>query len=134
MWHKMACLKFCGAFLVIIDCSCHLFYNLAFTHSNLQLHRLVNITTMAPHDKKTNIQTVLAFDCFFVLSIHLVTVCVCLCACLCSILQFIPQFSPDCEDCGGVPVELPVKAGLAILQVSPNGWGLKGFFQSVQKV
>lgn len=52
----------------------------------------------------------------FVLSIHLMTVCVCMC--LCSVLQFIPQFSPDCEDCGGVPVELPVKAGLAILQVS----------------
>lgn len=35
-----------------------------------------------------------------------------------SVLQLLPQFSPDCEDCNGLPVELPVKAGLAILQVS----------------
>lgn len=39
--------------------------------------------------------------------------------CVCySVLQLLPQFSPDCEECNGLPVELPVKAGLAILQVS----------------
>ncbi|XP_041642619.1 protein transport protein Sec24C [Cheilinus undulatus] len=33
-----------------------------------------------------------------------------------SVLQQIPQFSPGCEDCDGVPMELPVRAGLAVLQ------------------
>ncbi|XP_049434438.1 protein transport protein Sec24C [Epinephelus fuscoguttatus] len=33
-----------------------------------------------------------------------------------SVLQLIPQFSPECDDCSGVPMELPVKAGLAVLQ------------------
>ncbi|XP_037634640.1 protein transport protein Sec24C isoform X3 [Sebastes umbrosus] len=33
-----------------------------------------------------------------------------------SVLQLIPQFSPECDDSSGVPMELPVKAGLAILQ------------------
>lgn len=36
-----------------------------------------------------------------------------------SVLQLIPQFSPDCSDSSGVPVELPVKAGLAVFQVGP---------------
>nr|XP_019965819.1 PREDICTED: protein transport protein Sec24C-like isoform X2 [Paralichthys olivaceus] len=33
-----------------------------------------------------------------------------------SVLQLIPQFSAECDDSSGVPMELPVKAGLAILQ------------------
>ncbi|XP_038560323.1 protein transport protein Sec24C-like [Micropterus salmoides] len=33
-----------------------------------------------------------------------------------SVLQLIPQFSSECDDSGGVPMELPVKAGLAVLQ------------------
>ncbi|XP_072243466.1 protein transport protein Sec24C [Leuresthes tenuis] len=33
-----------------------------------------------------------------------------------SVLQLIPQFSADCDDSSGVPMELPVKAGLAVLQ------------------
>ncbi|XP_029296457.1 protein transport protein Sec24C [Cottoperca gobio] len=34
-----------------------------------------------------------------------------------SVLQLIPQFSAvDCDDSSGVPIELPVKAGLAVLQ------------------
>ncbi|XP_061788040.1 protein transport protein Sec24C [Nerophis lumbriciformis] len=33
-----------------------------------------------------------------------------------SVLQLIPQFSPEGDDSTGVPVELPVKAGLAVLQ------------------
>ncbi|XP_022608523.1 protein transport protein Sec24C-like isoform X1 [Seriola dumerili] len=33
-----------------------------------------------------------------------------------SVLQLIPQFSAECDDSSGVPVELPVKAGLAVLQ------------------
>ncbi|TMS04083.1 Protein transport protein Sec24C [Larimichthys crocea] len=33
-----------------------------------------------------------------------------------SVLQLIPQFSPECDDSSGVPMELPVKAGLAVLQ------------------
>lgn len=33
-----------------------------------------------------------------------------------SVLQLIPQFSPECDDPGGVPMELPVKTGLAVLQ------------------
>ncbi|XP_075881985.1 protein transport protein Sec24C isoform X2 [Nelusetta ayraudi] len=33
-----------------------------------------------------------------------------------SVLQHLPLFSPDCEDCSGLPVELPVKVGLTILQ------------------
>ncbi|XP_056887807.1 protein transport protein Sec24C [Takifugu flavidus] len=33
-----------------------------------------------------------------------------------SVLQLLPQFSPEGEAPGGVPVELPVKAGLAVLQ------------------
>ncbi|XP_059193260.1 protein transport protein Sec24C [Centropristis striata] len=33
-----------------------------------------------------------------------------------SVLQLIPQFSPESGDPGGVPMELPVKAGLAVLQ------------------
>ncbi|KAM3611784.1 uncharacterized protein V6R79_024206 [Siganus canaliculatus] len=35
---------------------------------------------------------------------------------ICNVLQHIPQFSPECDDSSGVPVELPVKAGLAVLQ------------------
>ena len=34
-----------------------------------------------------------------------------------SVLELIPQFSAECGDSSGVPMELPVKAGLAILQV-----------------
>ncbi|XP_046871762.1 protein transport protein Sec24C isoform X2 [Hypomesus transpacificus] len=33
-----------------------------------------------------------------------------------SVLQLIPQFSAECNDSSGAPMELPVKAGLAILQ------------------
>ncbi|XP_029365902.1 protein transport protein Sec24C [Echeneis naucrates] len=33
-----------------------------------------------------------------------------------SVLQLIPQFSAECDDLSGVPVELPIKAGLAVLQ------------------
>uniref|UniRef100_UPI0037E6FB3E protein transport protein Sec24C n=1 Tax=Semicossyphus pulcher TaxID=241346 RepID=UPI0037E6FB3E len=33
-----------------------------------------------------------------------------------SVLQLIPEFGPECDDSGGVPMELPVKAGLAVLQ------------------
>ncbi|XP_015257475.1 PREDICTED: protein transport protein Sec24D-like, partial [Cyprinodon variegatus] len=33
-----------------------------------------------------------------------------------SVLQLIPQFSADCSDSTGLPIELPVKAGLAVLQ------------------
>ncbi|XP_031161645.1 protein transport protein Sec24C isoform X2 [Sander lucioperca] len=33
-----------------------------------------------------------------------------------SVLQLIPQFSSECEDSSGVPMELPVKTGLAVLQ------------------
>ncbi|XP_042344949.1 protein transport protein Sec24C [Plectropomus leopardus] len=33
-----------------------------------------------------------------------------------SVLQLIPQFSPERDDSNGIPMELPVKAGLAILQ------------------
>ncbi|XP_028313311.1 protein transport protein Sec24C [Gouania willdenowi] len=33
-----------------------------------------------------------------------------------SVLQLIPQFIAECDDVSGVPVELPVKAGLAVLQ------------------
>ncbi|XP_055080344.1 protein transport protein Sec24C [Periophthalmus magnuspinnatus] len=33
-----------------------------------------------------------------------------------SVLQLIPQFSPEQNDAGGVPIELPVKAALAIFQ------------------
>ncbi|GLD54386.1 protein transport protein Sec24C-like protein, partial [Lates japonicus] len=33
-----------------------------------------------------------------------------------SVLQLIPQFTAECDDSSGVPVELPVKAGLAVLQ------------------
>ncbi|XP_028270110.1 protein transport protein Sec24C isoform X2 [Parambassis ranga] len=33
-----------------------------------------------------------------------------------SVLQLIPQFTAECDDSTGVPVELPVKAGLAVLQ------------------
>ncbi|KAM7391158.1 hypothetical protein PAMP_021869 [Pampus punctatissimus] len=33
-----------------------------------------------------------------------------------SVLQLIPRFSPQCGDSSGVPMELPVKAGLAVLQ------------------
>lgn len=33
-----------------------------------------------------------------------------------SVLQLIPQFSLECDDSSGVPMELPVKAGLAVLQ------------------
>ncbi|KAF0034268.1 hypothetical protein F2P81_014334 [Scophthalmus maximus] len=33
-----------------------------------------------------------------------------------SVLRLIPQFSAECDDSGGVPAELPVKAALAILQ------------------
>lgn len=39
---------------------------------------------------------------------------------MCSVLQLIPQFSSECDDSGGVPMELPVKAGLAVLQVSES--------------
>lgn len=35
-----------------------------------------------------------------------------------SVLQLVPQFSPECDGSSGVPIELPVKAGLAVLQVS----------------
>ncbi|KAM9744591.1 LOW QUALITY PROTEIN: protein transport protein Sec24C [Menidia menidia] len=35
---------------------------------------------------------------------------------LSSVLQLIPQFSVDADDSSGVPVDLPVKAGLAVLQ------------------
>lgn len=48
--------------------------------------------------------------------------------CVRSVLQLIPQFSPECEDATGVPVELPVKAGLAVLQVSHHCSDLDGFF------
>ncbi|MED6248142.1 hypothetical protein ATANTOWER_027532 [Ataeniobius toweri] len=33
-----------------------------------------------------------------------------------SVLQLIPQFSAECGDSSGPPIELPVKAGLAVLQ------------------
>ncbi|XP_078141465.1 protein transport protein Sec24C isoform X2 [Centroberyx gerrardi] len=33
-----------------------------------------------------------------------------------SVLQLIPLFSPECDDSSGVPLDLPVKAALAILQ------------------
>ncbi|XP_047449036.1 protein transport protein Sec24C [Mugil cephalus] len=33
-----------------------------------------------------------------------------------SVLQLVPQFSPECGGSDGVPMELPVKAGLAVLQ------------------
>ncbi|XP_033946126.1 protein transport protein Sec24C [Pseudochaenichthys georgianus] len=33
-----------------------------------------------------------------------------------SVLQLVPQFSPECDGSSGVPIELPVKAGLAVLQ------------------
>ncbi|XP_035020897.1 protein transport protein Sec24C [Hippoglossus stenolepis] len=33
-----------------------------------------------------------------------------------SVLELIPQFSAECDDSSGVPMELPVRAGLAILQ------------------
>ncbi|XP_040897876.1 protein transport protein Sec24C isoform X2 [Toxotes jaculatrix] len=33
-----------------------------------------------------------------------------------SVLQLIPQFSAECDDSSGLPMELPVKAGLAVLQ------------------
>ncbi|XP_035514424.1 protein transport protein Sec24C [Morone saxatilis] len=33
-----------------------------------------------------------------------------------SVLQLVPQFSSECDDSSGVPMELPVKAGLAVLQ------------------
>ncbi|XP_034727344.1 protein transport protein Sec24C isoform X3 [Etheostoma cragini] len=33
-----------------------------------------------------------------------------------SVLQLIPQFSSECDDSSGVPMELPVKTGLAVLQ------------------
>ncbi|XP_069543883.1 protein transport protein Sec24C isoform X1 [Brachyistius frenatus] len=39
--------------------------------------------------------------------------------CICSIdsvLQLLPQFSAECDVSSGVPMELPVKAGLAVLQ------------------
>ncbi|XP_061528440.1 protein transport protein Sec24C isoform X1 [Phycodurus eques] len=38
------------------------------------------------------------------------------CLVLCSVLQHIPQLSPECDDSAVIPVELPVKAGLTILQ------------------
>ncbi|TNM89361.1 hypothetical protein fugu_003595 [Takifugu bimaculatus] len=38
-----------------------------------------------------------------------------------SVLQLLPQFSPEGEAPGGVPVELPVKAGLAVLQQDVGG-------------
>ncbi|KAJ3580628.1 hypothetical protein NHX12_034326, partial [Muraenolepis orangiensis] len=36
--------------------------------------------------------------------------------CIDSVLQLIPLFSPEGEDSHGVPIELPIRAGLAILQ------------------
>ncbi|XP_061673338.1 protein transport protein Sec24C [Syngnathoides biaculeatus] len=33
-----------------------------------------------------------------------------------SVLQHIPQLSPECDDSAGIPMELPVKAALAILR------------------
>ncbi|XP_036955278.1 protein transport protein Sec24C isoform X1 [Acanthopagrus latus] len=33
-----------------------------------------------------------------------------------SVLQHIPQYSPECDDSSGVTMELPVKAGLAVLK------------------
>ncbi|XP_023198916.1 protein transport protein Sec24C-like isoform X3 [Xiphophorus maculatus] len=33
-----------------------------------------------------------------------------------SVLQLIPQFGAECSDSSGLPIELPVKAGLAVLQ------------------
>ncbi|XP_034397666.1 protein transport protein Sec24C [Cyclopterus lumpus] len=33
-----------------------------------------------------------------------------------SVLQLIPQLSPECDESSGVPMEMPVKAGLAVLQ------------------
>lgn len=33
-----------------------------------------------------------------------------------SVLQLIPRFSPECDDSSGVPMELPVRAALTILQ------------------
>ncbi|XP_017283266.1 protein transport protein Sec24C isoform X2 [Kryptolebias marmoratus] len=33
-----------------------------------------------------------------------------------SVLQLIPQFSAESDDSGGVPIQLPVRAGLAVLQ------------------
>lgn len=74
----MACLKFCGTFLVIFDCSCHYPFKRNFMVSCCVW--VVSITTMASCDKKRDIiKTVLAFDCLFVLSIHLMTVCVFVC-------------------------------------------------------
>lgn len=42
-------------------------------------------------------------------------------------LQLIPQFSPECDDSSGVPMEVPVKAGLAVLQVSNHHSDFDGF-------
>lgn len=36
---------------------------------------------------------------------------------LCSVLQLIPQFSAESDESSGVPIQLPVRAGLAVLQV-----------------
>ncbi|KAK2838022.1 hypothetical protein Q5P01_015234 [Channa striata] len=33
-----------------------------------------------------------------------------------SVLQLIPQFSLECDDSSGVPIEMPVRAGLAVMQ------------------
>lgn len=51
--------------------------------------------------------------------------------CVCSVLQLIPQFSPECEDSAVVPMELPVKAGLAVLQVSDHCSHFDGVFFKV---
>ena len=53
------------------------------------------------------------------------TVC---CLCVCSVLQHIPQYSPECDDSSGVTMELPVKAGLAVLKVSHHCTDLNVFF------
>jgi len=46
---------------------------------------------------------------------------VCVCVCVCSVLRLIPQLSPERGEASGVAMELPVKAGLAVLQVGDRG-------------
>lgn len=47
--------------------------------------------------------------------------------CVCSVLQHIPQYSPECDGSSGVTMELPAKAGLAVLKVSHHCTDLNVF-------
>lgn len=53
---------------------------------------------------------------------------------MCSVLQLIPQFSAECDDSSGVPVELPIKAGLAVLQVSHHCSDFDVFIEGLLEV